>query len=191
MVELVYRTATPDDAKDIARLVNSAYRPSDKEQGWTHESLLVEGQRISPVQIREALEKATILLALEAERIVGCVQVDVKGTEAHIGMLAVSPRMQTKGIGAALLAQAEEWASQAESVEEFVLVVIAARKELIQYYVRRGYIEAESGLPYPVGSGVGKPLHGPLELSVLRKSGNNSPQGDADLIAKRRGHPSS
>ncbi|WP_019612542.1 GNAT family N-acetyltransferase [Thioalkalivibrio sp. AKL7] len=172
MVDLVYRTATPGDVEDIARLVNSAYRPSTGDEGWTHESLLLGGQRTNPMQIGAAMGLARIILALDDGRIVGCVQVDVKGREAHIGMLAVAPGMQAKGIGNSLLVRAEAWASTVPGVEVFVLVVVSARRELVQYYLRRGYAEAGNRLPYPVDAGVGDPLHAALDLTVLRKCSN-------------------
>lgn len=172
MVDLMYRTATSDDVEDIARLVNSAYRPSTGDEGWTHESLLLGGQRTNPRQIGEAIGLARIILALDHGRVVGCVQVDVKGREAHIGMLAVAPGMQAKGIGNSLLVRAEAWASAVPGVEEFVLVVVSARRELVQYYTRRGYAEAGKRVPYPVGAGVGEPLTGTLDLTVLRKCSN-------------------
>ena len=40
-MELPLRVATKADANDIAALVNKAYRPSQDEAGWTHESHLL------------------------------------------------------------------------------------------------------------------------------------------------------
>ncbi|OOC48217.1 GNAT family N-acetyltransferase [Thioalkalivibrio versutus] len=176
MVDLVYRTATPDDVEDIARLVNAAYRPSTGDGGWTHESILVGGQRTNPMEIGEAVGLSRIMLALDGARTVGCVQVDVNGREAYIGTRAVAPGMQAKGIGNSLLLRAEAWASAAPGVEEFVLVVVSVRRELVQYYTRRGYAEAGKRIPYPIGSGVGEPRHSTLDLPMLRKRSNTSLQ---------------
>jgi ribosomal protein S18 acetylase RimI-like enzyme len=169
------RSAVKDDAESIAQLVNRAYRPAPgAESGWTHEGALVDGERIDANSVKSALRSAVVLVGVNDSRIVGCVQIELHGRAAHIGMLAVDPFLQASGVGKFLLAAAEQFASSDLEAEEAVLVVIAARKELIEFYLRRGYRKSGEKLQYPIGSGVGEPSEKAMNLAVLKKSFNKA-----------------
>ena len=170
MANLEMRTAVPDDAEDIAQLVNRAYRPaSGAEGGWMHEASLVSGDRINVNSVRSALQDTTILVGVTDSEIVGCVQIELQGRAAYIGMLAVDPSLQASGIGKLLLAGAEAYSVSSLRAEEAVLIVIAARKELVEFYLRRGYRKSDEKLQYPVGAGVGVPTENAMDLTVLKK----------------------
>ncbi|MEX0870987.1 MAG: GNAT family N-acetyltransferase [Aquisalimonadaceae bacterium] len=158
-----------EDAVEIARLVNAAYRPRPGTEGWTHESSLISGDRITVPQVRELLQQNVVLLGLHDGKIIACVQIQVKGREALIGMLAVEPGRQGSGVGNAMLVQAEAYAESSLGAEQFVLLVIRARTELVQYYLRRGYEDSGQRLDFPLGSGVGTPRGEALDLVMLRK----------------------
>jgi ribosomal protein S18 acetylase RimI-like enzyme len=179
MTELSIRQAMISDSAEIARIVNLAYRPESGAEGWTHESHLVSGERTNAEQVEELLHHSVILLGLHGSMIVACVQIESKGSEANIGMLAVEPAMQCAGIGKAMLAHAETYADVSLGAEQFVLIVVGDRHELLQFYRRRGYKETGQRLPYPVESGVGTPRRSELDLMVLRKRSNASHQQDA------------
>lgn len=169
MDQLTFCAATTTDTAEIARLVNAAYRPPPGAEGWTHETNIVSGDRTSSRQVEELLHHSVVLVGLRNGKIVACVQIESKDRDAYIGMLAVEPTMQATGVGKAMLAQAEAYAASILGAEWFVLVVVATRTELIQFYLRRGYQESGQRLPYPVGSGVGTPRCEALNLAVLRK----------------------
>jgi ribosomal protein S18 acetylase RimI-like enzyme len=169
MNRLTIRQATARDAGNIARLVNEAYRPRPGAGGWTHESSLVSGERTNARKVEALLSHSVVRVGLRGATIVACVQIEGKGEEAHIGMLAVKPAMQRAGVGDAMLTQAERYAESSLGAEQFVLFVVAARSELIQFYLRRGYEETTQRLPDPVGSGVGTPRDRALDVAVLRK----------------------
>ena len=169
---LTIREAIPGDAPQIARLVNAAYRPHPGAEGWTHESDIVAGERTSTQQVEEALGSSVVFVGLRGSAIVACIQVARKGIEAHIGMLAVEPSLQGAGFGDAMLAHAEAYALSSFGAEQFVLVVVSDRTELIEFYRRRGYEDSGQRLPYPIGRGVGTPRNGLLDLAVLRKRAN-------------------
>lgn len=60
---LELRVAREADAKEIAALVNRAYRPSPQDAGWTHEANLVAGERTTTEQVLSLFhEQSTILL---------------------------------------------------------------------------------------------------------------------------------
>lgn len=173
-----FRAAILDDAGAIARLVNAAYRPAEGEGagngagkgGWTHESGLVRGNRTSPDQVENLIATSFVLVGSIEATVVACAHIALEGDAAHIGMLAVAPVLQGTGIGKLLLAQAEAHASTTLNADKLVLIVVSARTDLIDFYLRRGYQRTGARLEYPVDAGVGSPIHGQLDLEVLEKS---------------------
>lgn len=172
MKQLKIREATIEDAANIASLVNAAYRPQPGAEGWTHESGLVEGDRISPEQVRKTLIDSKILLGLHDSEIVACVQIEKKDDEAYIGMFAVAPSSQALGLGKIMLREAEKYAESSFGAVRLMLLVVSAQTDLLQFYLRRGYEETGQKVAYPVDKDVGKPRNGNLELTQLCKHVN-------------------
>ena len=94
-------------------------------------------------------EESLHLVAVEAERILGCV-LHCKDEEGdRLRAMAVDPELQGKGVGAALLARMEEELS-ARGVTE---VVLHARQSAVGFYERCGYAAygegfVEVGIPH-------------------------------------------
>lgn len=63
-----FRSARPDDAEAIARLVNQAFRPRTGIVGWTHEAHLVAGDRIDLAQVRQILARGLRAVAGHGRR---------------------------------------------------------------------------------------------------------------------------
>lgn len=174
-MNLLFKTATIEDAQAIAVLVNSAYRPVGAIKGWTHESDLISGDRTNVEQVSSLFrDNSYILVAVESDNIVACVNIEIHGLSAHIGMLATSPKKQGLGYGKEMLSYAEEFASHNFSVTKYVMNVLLARKELLAFYIRRGYITTGSTYEYPVSTGVGSPKVTNLQVGVLEKMANIS-----------------
>lgn len=167
---VTYRSARPDDAEAIAQLVNQAFRPRTGAEGWTHEAHLVAGDRIDPAQVLRALvaDDTALLLGMAGDEIVACVQVELAGDSARIGMLAVAAGRQGGGLGKAMLAQAEAHAVQRWQVERYVMRVLSARVELLAFYLRCGYRRSGEVSDYPV-SAAGVPLQAELKIEILEK----------------------
>lgn len=165
------RTASAADAIAIADLVNRAYRPEPGEAGWTHESGLVSGLRTSPDQIEAALARphSAILVVGSAAGIVACVHVEQSGAGASIGMLAVAPALQGRGLGDRMLAEAERYAIRIFGVAKLTMKVVAPRAELLAFYERRGYRKTGLVAAYPVAQGVGTPRVPGLTIESLEK----------------------
>lgn len=176
MSQFHFRELNAEEVPVIARLVNDAYRPKSGVIGWTHESGLISGDRINATQIERLIrqESSVVLLGLSGSQAVACVHVEGHGVEAHIGMLAVEPALQEAGAGTALLAYAEEYAANIFGAKYFVLAVLEARKELVAFYLRRGYERTAKVFPYPRKAGVGTPMHDASNVVELRKRYNNS-----------------
>ena len=165
------RIATKNDSKEIADLVNRAYRPKSTEFGWTHEAKLVAGNRIAPEQVARLFEgDSTVLMLLQGEHIVSCVNVAVEDSVANIGMLATEPRLQASGLGNQMMKHAELFAREVLGANMFKMSVLSARPELIAFYERRGYVRTGEMQDYPVTAGVGKPLVNNLGIETLVKS---------------------
>ena len=128
------------DAESINQLVNSAYRGDSSKQGWTTEADLLDGTRIDEAAVKELIEKTdtTILKFLEANQLVGCVELRQEKGKLYLGMLSVAPTIQGKGIGKKLLHAGEDYAKSI-GINTMIMTVISVRKELIDWYVRHGY----------------------------------------------------
>src|SRR5699024_3756925 len=90
--------------------------------------------------------------------------------QAYLGVLAVSPKGQGKGLGSALIDLAEAWAAERWSAYSLRMSVINKREDLIAYYERRCYQRTDGIEPFPYGDEVvGLPKVDDLELVLLRK----------------------
>lgn len=158
------------DAGELERLVNSAYRGNSSKKGWTTEADLLGGQRTNEAGIREMIAEpdAVILKYISEEgSLQGCVYLKKKAGKLYLGMLTVSPELQTKGIGKQLLAAAESMAKHL-FCSIIQMTVISVRKELIAWYERHGYVATGETAPFPTDPKFGLPKQS-LEFIVLEK----------------------
>ena len=154
--------------KEICELVNLAYRG---EEGWTRETDLVQGGRVTCSQIKSIVSNpdAHLLVAKKAGGLVSCICVEKERSNAYIGLFAVHPRVQGKGIGNDILSMAEKYALEALGVNKFVMAVVSQRPELILYYERRGYVRTGNINDYPIHLNVGLPKVSGLTVEYLEK----------------------
>ena len=163
-------TASPADTARLTRHVNAAYRGDPARQGWTTESDLLDGQRIDEAGVADmlALPGATMLLALDANGgLLGSFHAQVKAAVVYLSMLAVTPTLQTQGVGKFLLQAAEDY-GRLHGCTLSHMTVISVRAELIAYYERRGYHLTGASEPFPTDPRYGLPKQ-PLVLLVLEK----------------------
>lgn len=163
--------ATINDAETIADLVNSAYRGDGSRRGWTTEADLLDGTRTDKAIVESLMLKTdtVVLKYVEGEELLGCVELQLTGQDMYLGMLTVLPTAQGGGIGKALLNAAEEEARKQNCVK-MVMTVISVRTELIQWYLRKGYINTGERKPFHFEDPrFGLPKQ-PLEFVVLEKS---------------------
>jgi len=143
--------AVKNDAAELSYLVNSAYRGDSSRKGWTTEADLLDGTRTTPELLEETLEKedTTILKYMEGGKILGCVELRLDVNRLYLGMLTVSPTLQGKGIGKIML-DASEAEAKKQGCGAIYMTVISVRKELIEWYKRRGYQETGHRKPFVV-----------------------------------------
>jgi ribosomal protein S18 acetylase RimI-like enzyme len=166
-----YRIAATKDIPELVNLINGAYRPIGTDAGWTHESGLIDGERINVSQLTELLgrEESTVLLGLGKGEIVACVNINEESDAVYIAMLTVKPPYQNIGLGKEMLQLAEEYAENQYESSVFNLFVISERKELYDFYLRRGYQSTDISSDYPANAGVGTPKIDGLKLVLLTK----------------------
>lgn len=165
-----FRLAQPEDVPVIVDLVNAAYRPGSNEQGWTHESALVAGDRTSTRQVEDLFANDSWVLVLTVrDQIAACVHVKRKGVTCQIGMLATHPKLQDQGLGHQMLAYAEGFARSHCLAQRIEIAVLSRRPELMAFYQRRNYVLTGQADKYPTGVcfGVAK-LEG-LEVLYMNK----------------------
>lgn len=132
--------ATLEDIPAINRLVNSAYRGDSSRKGWTTEADLLDGTRTDEETVRTFFHEpgATILKAVDQGKIIGCVRLVNHQGRMYLGMFAVDPETQGKGIGKKILQAADEEAAR-QQCKTIYMTVISVRDELIAWYKRHGY----------------------------------------------------
>jgi len=172
---VIFREAATSDVPAIVALVESAYRGEASRAGWTTEADLLDGQRTDADAVAGivASTASTLLLAFDdGDNLVGCCQLEPKdGGVCYFGMFAVSPVRQGGGIGRIVLAEAERVAAQTLGATTMEMTVIAQRRDLIEWYLRRGYTETGEQRPFPHGDErFGVPRRDDLVFTVLAKS---------------------
>ena len=161
--------ANLNDAARVCELLNLAYRGAE---GWTTESALVEGDRCNESDIISDIKSPNnYLLVYKTNDIIqACISVQKNDNRAYIGSFAVNPKLQDSGIGKAVLNLAEQYAIANFQPEQFIMVVLSSRTELIQYYERRGYRRNGNIKEYPMHLNVGVPLTPDLTIEELTKN---------------------
>lgn len=167
--------ARTEQAEEISKLVNSAYRGDSSRKGWTTEADLLDGQRTDPESITNILKDPIqkILVAEDPEaddRILACVHLTKEGSVCWLGMLTVDPQLQDEGLGKFLLTEAESFA-KFWGCTEIKMKVISLRSELIKWYERRGFRATNDREPFPINNPkFGLPKRQDLEFQILTKS---------------------
>ena len=161
--------ATLEDVSALNNLVNSAYRGEFSKKGWTSEADLLGGIRITEEELTDTIQKTdTIILKYtDNQKIIACMMLVEKTDKLYLGMLTVSPELQGGGIGKQLLKQAEIIA-QEKGLFKIGMTVISARKELIDWYKRKGYVETGEREPFLLDYHFGDPKQF-LEFIVMEK----------------------
>ena len=162
------REAQKGDINSILLLVNRAYRSN---HGWTNESNLIKGDRVQLLEIINYLEnpKSHLFVLILKDKIEACICVEELNFKAYIGFFSVNPNLQGKGIGKKLLIFAENFSYKSLKLTHFKMAVLAERKELIDFYLRRGYQKTELITAYPKDLNVGIPKRDDLMIIYLEK----------------------
>jgi GNAT superfamily N-acetyltransferase len=142
------RIATSDDVAALVRVINRAYRVED---------FFVDGDRTTGEEIGRRLGgQAGCFLVVDDDpcrptgMLAGAVYVEVRGDRGYFGMLAVDPERQKQGLGAALVAAAEELC-RAAGCQHLDIDVVNLRQELPPFYAALGFRPLATA-PFPTPS---------------------------------------
>ena len=168
-----FQTATTNDSQNLAQLVNSAYRGDSSKQGWTTEADLLDGQRTDAPSLNTLIETPANQFELvfegKSEKLLGSVHLVQEEPETlYFGMLTVDPTLQGQGFGKILLQHAEDVA-RGYGYKKLRCTVIPTRKELIDFYKRRGFKETGKFEEFPVDEKFGIPKVEGLKLQEFIK----------------------
>lgn len=161
--------ANKTDVVYLYDLLNQAYRGTE---GWTTENDLVAGSRCSKADIICDLQSPdNYTLVYKPDGFIqACISVQKIDNKAYIGSFAVNPKLQNSGIGKTVLKLAEQFAISKFQPEQFIMVVLSSRTELIEYYERRGYQRNGNIKKYPIHLNVGIPKRPDLTIEELTKN---------------------
>ena len=123
------RMATEADFDPLLSLTNTAFEV---------ERFFKVEDRLNPSMLRSYFDKGNFLVLEEDGRLVASVYVERKGDRAYLGLLAVDPSQQKRGLGRRLTAAAEEF-SREMGVRFMDLTVVNVRTELPPIYEKLGY----------------------------------------------------
>ena len=135
---------------------------------------MLDGQRTDANEVGKIVQgpQSRIRLAEQDGQLVACIRVeqdDAHGS-GYVGMFAVKPTLQGKGVGKLLLADAERVLKEELKLSKARMTVITLRDELLQFYYRRGYVATGEKEPFPYGQPeFGLPKREDLEFMVLEK----------------------
>ena len=151
------RIAKREDAERITTVINSAFRRA--------EEFFIDGDRIDVESVLHFLDTGEFLLAESEGTLMGCVYVEPRPLHdgrqgegrAYLGLLAVDPEHQQSGLGSVLMDAAEDYC-RGQGARFMDIKVVNLRKELPDYYHRRGYIETGTS-PFPTDLETKLPVH--------------------------------
>jgi GNAT superfamily N-acetyltransferase len=173
-MSLEVRRASPADADAIVALAHLAYRGESSRAGWTTEADLLDGGRTDAPMVREliAAERSVVLVAddpAEPGSLLACCHLERRPDSAYLGLFAVSPGMQGRGLGTSMLAAAEDLARDWR-VGRLELTVLNHRPELLAWYERLGFTMTGGTVPFPYGDErYGVPRRPDLVLQAMAK----------------------
>lgn len=130
---LVLRPMVPADAGEVCTVQWAAFVAEARLYGDPELPPLRE----TAAEIAADLATSVGFVAVLAGRLVGSVRVRVDAGRLHVARLAVAPDLQGRGIGAALLAEAET----AGPAREAVLFTGHLSTGNLRLYARAGYVE--------------------------------------------------
>lgn len=146
------RTAEPSDIPMLVPMINAAFAVVT----------FLEGTRTDEARLAALMAKGTILAAEDADsKFVASVYVEQRGCRGYLGMLAVDPAQQGRGLARAMVVACEDH-FRALGCEAIEITVLSLRPELLPIYRRLGFTETGTEEFHP-----GRPLKAGVECHCI------------------------
>lgn len=137
------REAQSKDISAIENLIEAGYRKDEARLGWTHETDILSGDRLSEGEIAKTLDdvnsKMFVAIDNSNENLIGVICVTKDNDWIEFGKFSVKPNLQGGGIGRRLINHVENFVSEVWGEKRLKLSVISKRKELVEFYLRCGF----------------------------------------------------
>ena len=125
------REASKADIPVLVPLVNRAFEIEKYFSG---------GDRTDADEMRRMMQEGAFLVSEDEQGFSGCVYVKINGAAGYFGMLAVDPGRQGSGLGAKLIAAAEDF-SRKQGCSVMEITVVNLQTHLFPYYRKLGYVD--------------------------------------------------
>jgi ribosomal protein S18 acetylase RimI-like enzyme len=155
--EITVRLATEADTAAMIPVINAAFE---------EEAFFLNRPRTYPGLMLEHFHTGQFLVAEEQGRVLASVYCEVRGVSGYIGMLAVAPQAQRRGLGARMMHAAED-ALRAAGCRWAEITVVNLRTGLFPMYHKLGY--GERG-PTRIPEELQVKLTQPIELIGMEKA---------------------
>jgi len=149
---LNFRLATKEDAVQLERLINTAFRADTTTQVFlSADHALVDVTDVPSITAKIAQPDCVVLAVTDPDGalVAHCSVRKLDGGRAWFGMLAVDVRCQNRGLGSQVLAYAEQYARREWGATRLEFDVVCTRAELIAWYTRQGYQATGETAPFP------------------------------------------
>lgn len=136
-----FRFAVDADIESLVALINAAF---------VVEQIAIPGDRTDRVGVQKYMGTGRFVVLEQADSLLGCVYVEMRGQRGYLGLLAVDPAQQRRGFGRGLANEAETHFRK-ERCSAVDLRVISARSELVAFYEKLGFtVQGTSEMPATV-----------------------------------------
>jgi len=128
---ITLRAADANDVPRIVSLLNAAF---------AMERDFIDKDRTSPPEIARYMTTGTFLVVDDAGALASCMYLEQRHDRLYLGMLAVSPTQQGRGLGRQMMSAAERHAV-ALGCRAIDIRIVNLRTELPPFYRRLGFVD--------------------------------------------------
>lgn len=130
---ITIRTAAADDVPRIVALLNAAF---------AMERAFIDRDRTSAAEIAQYLASGTFFVvdAGDGGALASCMYLEQRGDRLYLGMLAVNPAQQGRGLGRQMMAAAESHAASL-GCRAIDIRIVDRRTELPPFYRSLGFVD--------------------------------------------------